>query len=630
MGGIDHDASFVRLHLEPAPLLDNGSSVRVEFNGRPVTAVGVASLRAQPALDVLIPPLPPGEAFIRLSIQPDLYVSQNVCHDLASGNLYMTLGPESAFHVVPRLSGGGIAEFFRPFYDQVTLHVPAAMNPQQLETAYGLLSALAYQFRTRQTRIIWQQGDESPQGDGPRVVLEARHEGPEILRQGSHLRVQATREAVQALSVALDTSAADYQPALLTDALSIETITPPAATAATSRSFRDLGFQGRRLTGIGTHEFRLPFTLAQLGGRPQSLSVLLRAAFTPVDGAHGERLTAQVYLNSILLETFDLNGQTSLRQTVALPTRLLRRNNALQILFVYTPIGGHCNRGPSAFTVQMYDDSGLNWTGDQGPSDDLDDLPHVFLTPGQLIVDTQQPISLAGAASLLGTISRLGGRAIMPEVVTAQAVEDWATLPKNRAHQSPPWRLVALPPGRISFPAPVRLGESFEIYNPVDQRRLFKGRPADPVGFLQYFVHQGVPTLWLSWWGAGEALALGLAQTLADPASALGHQLGGNVVTYSRWRDSARPESTRTAAGGQESGVVWPRIRMWSVGGGGLKVAYPEASHWQEAVRRYWSLLIVLAVLIGGFLAWRLYARLGRPPSASSTPRPRPAEGGTS
>ena len=65
MGGINHAASFVRLHLEPAPLLDNGSSVRIEFNGRPVTAVGVASLRAQPALDVPIPPLPPWEAFIQ-------------------------------------------------------------------------------------------------------------------------------------------------------------------------------------------------------------------------------------------------------------------------------------------------------------------------------------------------------------------------------------------------------------------------------------------------------------------------------------------------------------------------------------------------------------------------------------
>jgi cellulose synthase operon protein B len=516
----------------------------------------------------------------------------------------------------------------------VTLRIPAGLDQRQLEVALWLYSTLAYQFRDRHTPILWQQGDDSPPRGAVQVMLDTSAEGPDVVRDGSLLRVRATQAAVQALSAALEARATGYQPALLSSGLRVETIETPAATpSATTRTFQALGFPDRASQGLGSQWFHLPFTLAQLGGRPKDLAVFLKATLTPVDDAQGERLTAQVYFNHTLVHTYNLTGKGHLRETLSLPSAQLRRNNHLDILFSHTPTERFCQAGLAAFTAQIHGDSSLAWNSYQGPIDDLDDLPHVFLPPGQVIVDTQQPVALAGAAYLLGVISRLGQQTTLPELVAAQAIEDWTSLPKGRQNKAPAWRLLVLAPGRTGFPTPVRLGASFEIYNPVTQQRLLQAHPSDPLGILQYFVDQGVPTLWLSWWGAGAELAAELAQALANPRSMLASQLSGNVVTASGSQDSGRVAAalTRVREGETLSSVTaGPRIQMWNLGGLALRVAYPEDLDWQLLVRRHRSLLIALAALVGGVVAWRLYARLARPPTAGPRHGGPPAGGETS
>jgi hypothetical protein len=632
-GGIDPKASFVRLHLEPAPLLDEHSSVRLLLYGEPVKTVTIQSLRTNGTVTVPIPALPPGELFIPLSIHPYLYISHNFCMDLPTGNLFLTVGHESFFQIAPLIPDHSIREFFRPFYDQLLLHIPSGLDQQQLEAALWLYSILAYQFRERQTRILWQQGEGPvPQG-GARVSLHTRADGPDIEREGMNLQVRATAAAVQALSAALETTTPGYQPALLSRGLSVEAVEPRVQTPpVTRRSLQELGFHDRTLRGLGTQGFRVPFTLAQLGGRPKELTLMLKATFTPVDAKQGERLNGQVYFNHTLVQTYNLTGETHLQGMLSLPASLLRRNNHLDVLFTHTPTERECQNGPAGFTAQLHGDSYLAWNGERGPTEDLDDLPHVFLPPGQMIVETQQPALLAGAAYLLGVISRLGRQAIQPELLAAESLGDWSSLPQSRQHQSPAWRLLAIAPGRIGFPAPIRLEQSFEIYNPINQRRLLRAHPADPIGILQYFPYQGVPTLWLSWWGTGSELATELAQALANPQLALASQLSGNVVTASGSRADPRMAATVTKVGDRDalgSETTGPRIQMWNLGGLSLRIAYPEDLNWQLLLRRYRSLLIALVVLLGGVIAWRFYRRLGRPPTATP-PRSGPMTGGES
>jgi hypothetical protein len=174
----------------------------------------------------------------------------------------------------------------------------------------------------------------------------------------------------------------------------------------------------------------------------------------------------------------------------------------------------------------------------------------------------------------------------------------------------------------------VRLNDGFEIYNPVNRHQLLKARPADPIGLLQYFTWHGVPTLWLSWWGAEDSLAASLAQALADPRTSLANQIKGNVVTatnaVSHHHDGTAPVLPPTEPV-MMTGTSAVRLQSWDLRGTTLDVAYPDDLDWEILLRRYRSLIIALVVVLGGLLAWRLYRRLGRPP-VISTAEPRAPE----
>ena len=634
-GGIDPENSVVRLRLEPSPLLNDDSSVRLMLHGEPIKVIPIKSLRVNPVVTLPIPDLPPGESFIHLALQPYLYGNHNYCPDLLTGNLFLIVGQDSFFQITPRLPDHSIMGFFRPFYRQVSLLVPAGLDQPQTEAALWLYSILAYHFRDRSTLILWQSDSNSAPKEAAQVLLHTEADGPDIERQGPHLRVRATSKAVQTLIAALDTSASGgYQPALVSRGLTVEAVdslTP--APPGHRRFFRELGMHDQTLRGAGIHMFRIPFTLAQLGGRPKDLALVLKAIFTPVNGRQGEQLSAQVYFNNTLVQTYNLTDATQLQDTLFLPLTQLHRDNDLAIVFTYIPIAEHCSSGPPPFTVQMHGDSYLTWNGHQGATADFIDIPHIFLQPGQVIIETEHPALLAGIAYLLGMISHLGRQPVLPELLAADTIQDWSNLPQGRTDHPPAWRLMALSPGRAALPAPIRLNHDFEIYNPINQHRLLRARPTEPLGVLQYFLYQGVPTLWLSWWGANEQLAAQLGQALADPRTPLANQLAGNVVTATGLLvDHGVAFSTSKLGETQEAaGMTSPlRVQTWDLTGPALQVAYSGEINWQILLRRYRSLVITLAVLLGGGVVWQLHRRLGRPPVVNPGSGRTTERGGTS
>jgi hypothetical protein len=619
-GGLDPAQSFVQVQLNPSPALHDDSTVRLILNGEPIKIMTVKSLRINPLVKASLPPLPPGEAFIHFAIQSYLYISQNYCHDLSTGNLFLTVDQHSFFHITPRHAEQSIVDFFRPFYREMALVVPAHLDPQQTEATLWLYSILSYHLRDRQIPIIWQYGEQAPSIPTPRVIVDSGNEGLDVERDELQLRVRATSDAVQALLAALETPSAlpGYQPALVGRGLAVESIAAPAfKSAAERRTFRELGFDDRTVQGPGTHILRLSFSLAQLGGRPQDLAVVLKATFTPVASAYGDRLQAQVYFNSALVKTYDLTDRTSLRETVFLPSSHLQRANNLDILFSHMPAAGNCQAGLSGFIAQVQGDSFLTWAGSQGPSGDFDDLPHRFLGDGQVIAEAGRPASVAGAGYLLGVISRLGRQPVLPEYLAAEEIEDWATLPAKRTKAPPTWRLIAASPARASLPAPVRLGQGFEIYNPLSQRRLLQARPSEPIGLLQYFILRSVPTLWLSWWGEEDSLAASLAFALADPRTSLAGQLKGNVVTAVDAASDGRGGTAPMPAPAEHAmptGSRAVRVQSWDLSGSTLHVAYSDDMAWEMLLRRYRSLIVALVAILGGCLTWLLYRRFGRRP----------------
>lgn len=594
-GGLEPAASFARLIIEPSSVLNENSTVRLLVYGEPMKVVSVKQLLANPVVTLPLPPLPQGESYINIAIQPHLFISNDVRQDLPTGNLYLKINKDSFFQLTPQLSDNSIDGFFKSFYKQVDLVVPANLNQSQAEVALWMYSVLAYQFRQYQIPIFWRTGTAPNNPNTAQVILHTDTAGPDVERRGSILRVRANARAVQSLATDF------YEPALVGGGVTVEDVDSfRAKPSAQSRSFRELGFRDSATRmSAGTQSFPLKFDLSQLGGRPQNLDLALNATFTPVYGQQGERLTAQVYLNNTLIQSFNLQDKTVLKANLALPTNQLQRTNTLEVVFAYAPNESNGdNKSTAEVIIQIDGDSFLSWNGYQGPTGALGDLPHVFLQPGQLIVDTKKPALLAGSAYLLGAISRLGQEPIFPQLLDASKIQDWSNLPKDQMNRSPSWRLLAVSPQAAALPAPVRLNKGlFEIYNPVNQKRLLQAQPTDPFGILQYFSYQNTPTLWLTWWGLEPAAAEQLGMALGDPRTLLASQLDGNVVTATDAR----------------------RVQIWDLGDRTLQVNYPAARNWQIFWQRYINPLILLGLLLGGFVAWRIYQQVGRSPIAPTS-----------
>ena len=591
-GGIDPAKSFVQLNLEPSSVLNENSSVRLLVHGEPMKVIPVKALQANPTVTLPLPQLPPGESYINLAVQSHLFISNDSRQDLPTGNLFLKISKDSFFQITPRFADNTIEGFFKSFYSQVDLVVPSQLNPDQIEVALWLYSALAYQFREHQMPIFWRRGSAPTTENAAQVILHTDAAGPDIERRGSTLRVRANPRAVQTLAAEF------YQPALVGGGVTVENIDAlQPKSSVQGRSFRELGFKDRSTrVAAGNQGFPLQFDLAQLGGRPKNLDLALNTTFTPVYSKQGERLTAQVYLNNTLIQSYDLTDKTVLKTNLSLPTTQLRRTNNLELVFSYAPSEASAsNQSTGEVIIQVHGDSYLTWNGYQAPTGELSDLPHVFLQPGQLIVDTERPALIAATAYLLGAISRLGQQPVFPQLVDAASIQNWSDLPKNKDTNPPAWRLLAIAPQQVSLPAPVHLNQGFfEIYNPVNQQPLLQAQPTDPFGILQYFFHQKTPTLWLSWWGLEAEMAERLGQALGDPRTLLASQLDGNVITAT---DSQR-------------------IQIWDLGNRTLQVNYPAARNWRIFQQRYTNPLVIVGLILGGVVAWRVYLRVGRSPAA--------------
>jgi hypothetical protein len=607
-GGIDEASSFVRLRLEPSPKLDPESTVRLLVNGEIQQVIPVDELLENPVVTLPLPAQPPQTQFINLGIQPFLYISRNYCQDLPTGNLFLTVGNDSFFQINALREDRSILGFFRPYYSQVVLNVPSGLNPDEVSAALALYSVLTYQFRDRRIPVVWRQGSGPAIGpQGPRnveteplpgqlnpdqppttaqVFLRTVTNRPDIQRNGANLDIRADLQAVQAL---LDLT---VNPGLVSEGLNVEEfVTPEERSLPLARTFRALGFQDGPRRFFGTQSIDVPFNLAQLGGRPEGLIANLEATWSPIDREQLERLNAQVFLNDTLVETYNLNNTTQLQESLILPVSQLNANNNLSMVVSYVPSEGNCLISPTEMTFQLHGDSYLSWDGYQEPVGNFSDLPFLFSQGrGQVVVDTSQPDMLASAAYLLGTVTRLARTPMIPEVIDLEQVDNWADLPQGETRS--PWRVVVTSPGQATLPAPVRLDNQFEIYNPVNQNRLLVVDPTENLGILQYFDYQDSPVLWLSWLGTQPQAATQLAASMADPRALLAAQLNANVITFT---DSAG-------------------LQNWDLTRQTLQVDYPRQFKWSIFLRRYRWPIILIGLLIGALLLWLVYRRLGQSP----------------
>ena len=597
-GGIDSKTSFLNLQIKPSPFLDKDSSIRILLNEKPVSAISVEALRKQSTLKIPLPALPTGEPFISVTLESYLFTQQDICDALQSGNLYLTVENNSFFQVTPKTEDQSINGFFLGNYPQVILSVPNNLDTPQLESALWLYGLLVGQFSNRQIPVLWQESTAKIAPNSAQVRLDLGSTGPDIKRQGSTLTVRALPKVVKSLAV--DWGGLPFS----SQGTTIDAVSEGEINSLGSEgqriSFRHLGFDESPRRGSGTQRFRINFDLAKLQTRPQELAVSLNSLFTPVDAQRGDRLSGQIYLNNTLVTTYDLTQATALKDTIFLPTQNLRRTNDLDVVFEHNPSQGDCQASVSDLTFQVGGDSYISWSGEQQPEGTFNDLPYRFLGKGRMVVDGTQPELIQATAYLLGVLNQMSPQPIFPKLVRGETPGQLKKL-INQTDEST-WQIIAVAPKQFPTTAPVRLQETFEIVNPLNQQVILSTRPTDSLGLLQYFQDQDRPTLGLSWWGNDAKRVTQLTSLLADPQTGLAQRMKGNVVS--------------TAGLSNE-------VQSWDLSGKALTINYPEALDWKIWLSRYRWLFIVLSIGLGGGLCWYLYKKLGRlPQSDISMPDP--------
>lgn len=156
----------MQLRLDPSPVLKPTSTVRVLINDELAGIFLVQDLRQEPVVRVPIPSLAWSERFITLSVQPFLSITDDICADLNTGNLLLTVGRDSFFELAPLVPDATVAGFLGRLYPQVTLVVPANPSSETAEAALWLYSLLSHLFP--QTPILWSNRPKQ----GAQVILE--------------------------------------------------------------------------------------------------------------------------------------------------------------------------------------------------------------------------------------------------------------------------------------------------------------------------------------------------------------------------------------------------------------------------------------------------------------------------
>jgi hypothetical protein len=423
------------------------------------------------------------------------------------------------------------------------------------------------------------------------VILEPADFTPHLQHQvtpeGSRLRVAARREAILALYEEWKRAGLVSRGIQVTRVADLE-----RALRANRLSLRELGIVDPMLRGFGSQSLVFNFSLSQLGGRPRDLAAQLDVIMNPVDGRVGDRLTGYVFLNGVLLRTYNLTGRTQLNETVTLPTRLLRRFNQLELRFDYGASPGNCQGSLTPLTLQVRSDSsGLLWSGYQAPSwRAAGDPGGAARDPAGCGLGDPQ---LLPAAAYLWSVPSAGWRP-EPLLPTLQVLPEEES-PTSRAGNFA-WQVIVAGPEQVELNSPIRLGSQFEIINPLNRQVALAAQPQENLGLLQYFLLKGKPNLWLSWWGSDPALAERLSRGLADPRTRLANQLQGNVLTAY----AAAPDLTQ--------------VQSWDLTPAGYRVRYPGRFSWQLLLwqYRYWLVLLLAILLAVG--AWDTYRRLARQP----------------
>ena len=414
--------------------------------------------------------VPAENGFLTLTLRVR-FPAEDLC---AAQRLYrLRLLPESRLHLSGRPTPPKtLAEFFPPYLERVVLYLPDPPPPEAAQATLWLAGFLARTYPGRVPELDLEPYPPRwpPASPFTRYVVWLEEIGAQV--QGFALLLGDLAEAARLFLAQPGLREAPF-PGEATQTLTLkapEELGPRVSLA-------QLGHGPKRVEGYGTLTAAYTFALADLGPDHLPLGLRLRAVHSPVEPKRGY---AELLLNGVAFYTAPLEG-TVLDLYTPLPSRLLERNNTLEVRFHYAPPEGRCTYGALPFTATL--DPGSYLVLGRGELlSGLDAFPQALLPQFWVYLEPLDRFKLQLAARLVQALQETTRTPLRPEVA-------------SDPHPRP---LLALggPGLPQTLKAPLRT-PGFRLVDGAGTLWL-EVNPGAPYAALQAFASEGGPVLLLS------------------------------------------------------------------------------------------------------------------------------------
>ena len=513
-------------------VLDRRSSVSVYIDGTPVFTRTLQEIGFSPVLNLPVR-LSKGKNFSKITVKGTLFVSEDVCQDLPSGNLWMVLEKESFFKLSLTPSYQQIEDFFKDY--EKRFHIVLPSHPNTRLSAVSLPYTLHKIYPGENVTITF---SDSPL-DGVKNIVIGEFQTALALKNNT---LYLSKEGVSIMEN-------DLRQLFLTENVISGEYSREKDEEKTQMTFAELGQTSMTQTGLDDIVYTVPVKLSRLGGLPSHLSVRLIMSHTPMDSRG--RGFLKVFLNGGLVKAFDLMGSGEVTTyDVALPKALPATTNFLSIVSSDSEHGA-CKGSPSK-TATLFDNSVLSWKYLQKKADTVSEFLNVLSGRVLLLVDQKElgPYAMR-LADKIGAVNQ--------DIKTLD-VQAWA----GQVPDGYDYVIMALHPENtkgLNLPLKVN-ASSFEIVNPLQGKPIFRSSFWDSFGILQVTQEKKTPVLLMTYYMDKTALRF---LDHMDPANLL--KQTGNIVIFRNELMSYQAGKTLQVAYPLEKAgpFSWDTLKPWVV-----------------------------------------------------------------
>ncbi len=357
--------------------------------------------------------IPKKDAY-RFEIRPNLFIGENPCEDLASGNLRILVRKESKFRILVEDTAWDLQDFLHFPSQNVTIFLPQDFRSKDVEGAYIKLYAfLRRVHRGLPVRIVTRLfGGErlSEEAPGEKRIFLMKEGLRDVHLFGRTLYL--TPKGVEAIVGGKTLVSASSRV--------LEGVFLPLSSR--KRTFADFGLKDTTVRGIGNMGAQVHFALSDLGGAWEHLSLVLFWTSTPLPRFPRGEAFLRVFLNgNPIFSKRVLEEESPLqRSVIPLPSASLARENTLEIVFSYFPEVENCRRGTTPFEATIFGNSYfVAYIKEDIPSlITFGDVPTLFWGKGWVVLPEDPAFEeLEAAARLYGALREMDNTPLFVEVV---------------------------------------------------------------------------------------------------------------------------------------------------------------------------------------------------------------------